>query len=823
MSFAINPSLNHLDIPQNHILEIHQSTAEVVLPDARFRGRPCEAYICISKVEKEMKAYVALLNNALKSTLVYTSDYIATTQQEYPKVFAEAEEFVKSMGFTMQKINLDFSPAMREVIIKGLRVMRPPPAPQKKLPVRALKIDVPPALVVSTGLTEAPPPEVGKDGDVNAMTELFSLKAELASARAALEQVTRERVTAEQQSANERGALKAACEQAMESKRLAEERLAQAVRQLKKMEQAVPLPKESSELQQLRQQLDQSLTAASVGERAREQLQNELQDERNRFVRLEEEKSLLAQRLAGEAERLSALRAESTAKMSQLESQLASALATGAAAAEKTAAMAGFEQAWREAQQREEALRRQLAAVVEEQTATGNELETLRLQLAQGAELRSQLALMEEALAATRVEMAGLLELKKRTEEGRESLAGTAAELVVAREQLAESAAEIERLRPEQKRAKELQQQVESAAGELATLRQELEAERNSHIQIDDLQQRLTAAEAELTTARAEIGRLESMPVTGTAAADRSADEKLAKLAEEKDAVEAEYVRLATESRETVTALSERISVAEAERERLASELEIQGQVAAMEQAALRAELRRLIVEGAATLYSSASPVEAQETKPLQPVYAPSPPSAIVAPAARAKQPVVASDPQILEDLVEIETEAEDAGPDAHIVSDFEIPQEFTSDFGGFYAGDGTSTTEFRIDPSMDMIGYKDPAEVLAVFYSSNSVQAVPDGKGIQRCKGYIIAMKCSGSYLVYVAWYLTETGRVVVCLPDQQPEGREECVQVLKDAISYFEIVGFMMEVVDLGSTRHSYHKALKKIPVLKKASAAE
>lgn len=821
MGFAINPSLNHLDIPQNYILEIHQSTAEVVLPDARFRGHPCEAYICISKVEKEMKAYVALLNNALKITLVYTSDYVATTPQEYPKVLAEAEEFVKSMGFTMQKINLDFSPAMREVIIKGLRVMRPP-APQKRLPVRPLKIDVPPELVITTGMDEAPPSEAGND-DISAITELFSLKAELASVRAALAQVTRERVAAEQQSAGERGALKAACEQAMESKRLAEERLAQAVRQLKKLGQAAPLPQDNSELQLLRQQLDQSLTAASVAQRAREQLQTELQYERDRFVRLEEEKNLLAQRLAGDTERLSALRAESAAMKSQLESQLASALATGAAAAEKMATMTGFEQAWREAQQREEALRRQLAAVVEEQSATGSELESLRLQLAQGVELRQQLALMEEALATARVEMAELLEFKKRAEEGRESLAGTVAELVVAREQLAESAAEIERLRPEQKRAKELQQQVECAAGELDTLRQELAAERSSRIQIDDLQQRLTAAETELTTARAEIGRLESMPVTGIAAADRSAAEKLAKLAEEKDAVEAEYVRLATESRETVAALSERISVAEAERERLASELEIQGQVAAMEQAALRAELRRLIVEGAAALYSTASTLAAQEATPISPVNAPSPLSVVPVPAALAKLPVVASDPQILEDLVEIETETEDDGPDAHIVSDFAIPQEFISDFGGFYAGGGASSTEFRIDSSIDMIRYKDPAEVLAVFYSSNTVQAVPDGKGIQRCKGYIVAMKCAASYLVYVAWYLTENGRVVVCLPDQQPEDGEECVQVLKDAISYFEIVGFMMEIVDLGSTRHSYRKALKKIPVLKETAAAE
>jgi hypothetical protein len=148
------------------------------------------------------------------------------------------------------------------------------------------------------------------------------------------------------------------------------------------------------------------------------------------------------------------------------------------------------------------------------------------------------------------------------------------------------------------------------------------------------------------------------------------------------------------------------------------------------------------------------------------------------------------------------------------------VLQEFTSDLGGFYSGGGTSGTEFRINPDLDIISYSDPAEVVAVFYSSNSVQAVPDGKGIQRCRGYIVATKSSGDYRVYVAWYLTESGRVVICLPEQQPADSDECVLTLKDAVSYFEIVGFMMEVSDLGTTRQSYRRALKKIPVMKKVA---
>jgi|GEM_PF-2818980 len=768
MGFAINPSMNHLDVPEKYILEMHQSTSEVVLPDARFRGHPCEAYICISKIEKEIKAFVAVLNNTLKSTLVYTSDYVATTQQDYPKALAEAEEFVKSMGFTMQKINLDFSPAMREVIIKGLRVMRPP-APQKRLPVKPLKIDVPEKLVVATGLGEAQTAEAGPAGDTNAMTELLSLKAELASARSALERVTREKIAAEQKNSSERGALKASCEQAMESKRLAEERLTQAVRELKRLQQPQPPQPDSGELLRLREQLEQAAAATAAAEQARETLQNELQGERERVTRLEQEKVLLEQRLGAVAEQISALQVDAAATKQQLEDQLAAARDAGTEATGKLAAMAGLERSLHEALQREEELRRQAGAV-------GDDLATARKEL---VEIRQRIAITEAELASARKESEEF-RASSRAEESR--LAGTGAELAAAREQLAAAKAEIEQLTV-----------VQSHLGEL--------------------RQQLATAEAELAAARGELQRREGMPATAMVAGDGSTEEQITRIAEEKAAVEAEYVRLATESRETEATLAESLSQAEAEIERLTSELEIQGQVAAMEQAALRAELRRLIVEGGAAFYTpspSAEPLPVVQT-------APPPPRATAPPP----QPAPVQAQQLAEQSPDIEEEADET-PDAPIAADVAILHEFTSDLGGFYGGSGASTTEFRIDPAIDTITYNDPAEVVAIFYSSNSVQAVPDGKGIQRCKGYIVATKSGEGYRVYVAWYLTENGRVVVCLPEQQPSDSDECVQILKDAVSYFEIVGFMMEVADLGTTRRSYRSSLKKIPVLKKASAA-
>jgi len=670
-------------------------------------------------------------------------------------VLAEAEEFVKSMGFTMQKINLDFSPAMREVIIKGLRVMRPPP-PQKRMPVRPLKIDVPEKLVVATGLNEAQPAEGVQGADTKDMTELLSLRAELASARSALEQVTREKIAAEQKSAGERGALKASCEQAMESKRLAEERLAQAVGELKKLQQAQPPQPDSGELLRLREQIDKETAAAAAAGNARNQLQAMLQGEREKIGRLEGEKSLLEQRLAGEAEKNSLIQTEAANMKQQLEAKLATALAAGSEAAGELAAMASLKQALQEAQQREEELRRHASAVEEKLATAQNRLDDLRRQMQQSDDLMQRLAMTEEELIEARQDMV---------------------KHDAVREQLAAADAEIQRLRSEQDRANELQLQ-------------------------------LAAVEAELTMARSQLERVESIPLSETTD-DTSAGEQLARLAAEKEAVESEYVRLATESREKESEIAESLSTAQAEIERLSSELEIQGQVAAMEQAALRAELRRMIVEGGAAFYTpppAAQPLPVAQAASPPPVAPPPPPRPLPAPVAQIVEPVTE------------EEEEEDSAPDAPIVPDTAILQEFTSDLGGFNGGGSAMNTEFRIDTAIDAIAYSDPAEVVAVFFSSNTVQAMPDSKGIQRCKGYIVATKIGGSYQVYVAWYLTESGRVVVCLPEQQPSDSEECVLLLKDAVSYFEIVGFMMEVADLGATRRSYRSVLRRIPVLRK-----
>jgi hypothetical protein len=711
MSFAINPSMNHINVPEQCIEALYRSSAEVPLADARFRGRPCEAFICISKVEKMAKAHVAILDNGTKNVLVYTSDYETANPADYPKVSAEAEAFVTAMGFTMERVNLEFSPAMREVIIKGFRVMRPPPPPPpKKQVVRGPKVEYSAdhnLVNIPAKLEDA----IQKEFQIDELpAELASLRTELASARAVIEKLTREKVTTEQNASREIASLKNTITQANEARKANEEKLSNELQELKAQKNAPQVVPDEKEKNRLLAQIRKLEEEAKSNE---EQLRKEIAGLQEKNRHLESGRVDSEQKLASGISSLKAKITALTEESESLKSQLSDAKAANRAASDKISSLAHFETSWREGQQREEDLCRNIDL------------------------LKSELDAREKEL-----------QIHHSRESSEESLLQKVSEL--------EAAAEADRAEMEQLR---------SGAGEADKYTQELKA-----------------------------------------------------LAEGKDLIESEFVRLANESREKESTLTEALSTAEAEVQRLSRELEIQTQVAAMEQAALRAELRRIVMGGTVAAPQEViyeQPPAVLRSAPLPAAYAAAP----IASAPQASQPAPAVT-EVVQPLEEVELVEDDADePDLPIEGDSEIREGLINELGSFYSDQGYSSTEFTIDPDINSIEYSDPGEIVALFYSSNTVQAVPVGSAIQKCKGYVVGMKKSGSYLAYVVWYLTESKKSVICTPEHQPEDSSECISILKDAVTYFEIVGFMMEFEELGSSTKSYRKAFKKVPALKRA----
>jgi hypothetical protein len=703
MSFAINPSLTHIDTPESNILEIYRSKGEIQLSDTRFRGHPCEAFICVSRVEKKVTACVALLETGMNSIFVYTSDFSAEQSPDYPKVLAEAQEFTTSFGFTMEKVNLDFSPAMREVIIKGLKVMSPP---KKKAKLRSLN----PITHLEPAAPEppAPLPAAAYEKSSSDPTELQSLIAELSSARAVIEKITRENLALKQSASREISTLKSSLEKAAESRRICEENLSKEIETLKKAKLATDARQQETMVATLKSELD---AAALKAKNIEKTLSAEIAALNEKITGLESEKQNLEHELAAEKssslEKISRLTAENESINSLLSSEKL-------AAADKIASLAFIETSWRESQQREEDLCRNIDTMNE------------------------QISHLEEDLE------------KHRLKEDRE----------------------------------------------------------------DALQLKVASLEKQLEASKEEIRQL-----TGITTGQTALEVELKGLTEAKSDVEAEYIRMANEVMGKEAEMLEALNAADAEIVRLSRELELQQKVAEMETTALRNELKQMLRSGAATL-NRVDPVKPLETtvavsSPLsnaQNIVPIEPESLTTAITEAVHSSDLAAEPH--PDIVPLE----DDTPDGPVVGDPEITRGLINEFGSFCSSSGHSATEFKIDSGISSIEYSDPAEILAILYSSNTVQAVPDSSKIQRCKGYVIATKKDGEYRAYVAWYLTESKKVVICTPEQQPADAEECTQILQDAVSYFEIVGFMMELEDLGNTIKSYSRAIKKVPALSK-----
>ncbi|TWJ32674.1 coiled-coil domain-containing protein [Geobacter argillaceus] len=569
MSFSFNPSVEYVKIDEPSLYELFQSKSPVVPDDPSFCGRQCEAYICTAREGQQLRIFVSFLDTGFKQIHVYTPDSDPTDAADYLRLLAQAHEFVAAKGFVVEKVNIDFSAAIRQVIIRSLRIMRPPAASQKKLlhlvpPVEKSLIE--PA-VVEKPLTAPHKEQVAPE-------QIALLRSELAEALAA-------RDTTAKKSENELAAV-------------------------------------------------QKLLAKAVAEKE------------------------------------------------ALEQQLTAEKAAGAAALEG---------------------------------------------------LQAESAALTAHLVEERAINKSLIE--------------------------------------------KLQSELDTAAGvanaELAALAGELAGARASLTHLEQVQNELQEARLELT-----------------------------QLSKDNSLILVELEQLAEERKAERAASADELVLLRAENERLTKALLIQEQVAQREQTALRAELRAMVAEMAA---GGALPVQHSVPSPDR--------DNVVAPPAVASTPLTVPE-QEHEDLHEEEADASSSGAEeALAMLDPESP---------FSAAGADSTTEFGLDAGLDTVPYRSSVDVLAVFLSINTVQAVPIGREVQKCSGYVCAVAEEGLPRIYIAWHMPESGRVAVYVPHQQPADKASCATVLRDAIQYFEIMGFMMEKHDLGATPQKRRSVLKKIPVLKR-----
>lgn len=128
-----------------------------------------------------------------------------------------------------------------------------------------------------------------------------------------------------------------------------------------------------------------------------------------------------------------------------------------------------------------------------------------------------------------------------------------------------------------------------------------------------------------------------------------------------------------------------------------------------------------------------------------------------------------------------------------HVTASASSVEAFSNPFGFSNKSENIS---FEPDSTLNRIPYSRLEDVVDVYRSYNKIQAMPSGKQIQSCDGFVCLVKDPGqNMLVYVVWFMNETGAVLVCRPDHIPESGDIALNMVQEGIGYFERVGFIMD----------------------------
>jgi hypothetical protein len=121
---VLDKSLPCIEVDTQDIIALYRSTAPVSLSSESFGAGHWLAYLCGVQEQNAYAVFLALMNPNSKKIHVYTLDEHPENRDEYAKTLQDAVRFAEEMGFSMESVNIDYSRALREVIISDTKVIK---------------------------------------------------------------------------------------------------------------------------------------------------------------------------------------------------------------------------------------------------------------------------------------------------------------------------------------------------------------------------------------------------------------------------------------------------------------------------------------------------------------------------------------------------------------------------------------------------------------------------------------------------------------------------------------------------------------------------
>jgi hypothetical protein len=876
---SLNRSISFIEIAETDVVELLRSSSPFTLSRESFAEQPCDAFVCAFREDDQVQVQVAIHFKTVKKNLVYVFDEQSGAAKDYRKKLDEAVAFLTEIGFDMESMNLNYSPALREVILRGIQVLRPISAAKKAASDR-----------IAAEKTEAR--RIAEEKAAAEEAEARRIAEEKAAAEEAeARRIAEEKAAAEEAEARRIAEEKAAAEEA-EARRIAEEKAAAEEAEARRIAEEKAAAEEAEA-----RRIAEEKAAAEEAE-ARRIAEEKAAAEEAEARRIAEEKAA-----AEEAEARSTL-AEMTVILAELQDRFAADQDAFAATIEKFVAEEQEAAAILTAE-------KEKAEQIAEQLVKAEQFVAEMVEKAKNSETKAAASRKEEEAATAeriRIEEAFV----KACEAERAAAEMAAEDRRVAEQALAETleatALVTEIMEAEATaaaRTEAAQAAIESARSErLQTEEASKSRAEDARVAIEAATAARGAAEKALIALKKKAREREKEREAAQAVADRESEamrimalQEAVKLVEQDEQHEVELVATeldsgelgdlvlvsATDSLEEpdidqqeVPHESEELPAAEPETETVLGE-ELPGIDQTMADYAFESDLEDLdlpeeiteietaTVDRGLQITSADEQLSGEALHEVFPEFAGAQ-SGELAPQvseltdewaeaeriaeARNARKLTTGERKGKDKKAEVKEApapaadnksdfkrflAERADRDKDFVDKTELPVDqhpvdsgdpfafmagSGTDFGG-NGGHGSGGATFQLDRSRHEIEFSRPDEVLELYQSTNAIQSALEGNRNQKCNGYITVVKSGKSLSVSIAIYLTEKNSSLIYLPDHQPKTVEDSAGIVNDAVLFLELMGFMIDPMALSSDSAKRGAFLAAIPVLRRTSA--
>ncbi|AJE04119.1 coiled-coil domain-containing protein [Geobacter pickeringii] len=124
--FVLDTSLGSIEADEADVIEIHRSDAPLPAAPGKLAPRPCNAYVCVVRQNDVVRVYAVLEQVDRKKSFIYRPEPPPPARSPVDRLVKEASAFLAELGFTLREVSLKYGKAMREVVIRDIRVIRKP-------------------------------------------------------------------------------------------------------------------------------------------------------------------------------------------------------------------------------------------------------------------------------------------------------------------------------------------------------------------------------------------------------------------------------------------------------------------------------------------------------------------------------------------------------------------------------------------------------------------------------------------------------------------------------------------------------------------------